>query len=1284
MAAPTSTSDPTSSSPIIQSPTSTTSVHSQSSSSSHPHLPPQTARLHPNLPPPPPADRVPPSKGRSQGQSTQHQKFKLLRKGKEKDQRSGSNEVDEEWTLEGGGGGTSNGHGAMNGMKGDAASIARSLSPDSRQSYDSQMMEVLTSKDEVEKKEKRSKGRGLVKKTSRLFSRDKSGDRDGEHSGSATPSLGPGSGSRQASYSSTTSSESQSTTSGSIRNHFPSLNRPPSNQSRTHSHSRRASQDSQTSWQAPPPRSVRSGSSSYDSPNDVGVPIPQRQGSQLGASVPGLSRNALPQPGPSQIPSSGPRSVDTFPTRMSTWFSHLLPSASTSTITEGTSSSSSESPNQHPPSPVRKPASAAASFLNAARQRAVDGVRHLLDTEAQPDKCQDNIWVMGVEHPGWRPSTPVKSPPDGTTFLPDMADGSEILEDRRGSGSSGRPSPPSKSDSAGSGSLRPAAWSRKQKESQASIPVNTSASPPPAKGFSTIFTASNLSLALPSSVGGGSPSKDGTGTNGMESPSKGRKDKKDKEVLRWPDQFYDDFRSRVWCTYRGQYAPILSLPNSLLIPSPDTYFSAFASPGDLSANPTLSPTSMSTSLPSRPSAAGWSWSKSAEERGLTSDAGWGCMLRTGQSMLANALIHLHLGRDWRVPPQRPSTEPMSKSELAELESYGEYVRIMTWFLDDPSPLCPFSVHRMALIGKELGKEVGEWFGPSTAAGALKTLANSFALGGLAVATATDSIIYKSDVYVASNLPSDGWIGDGNVPKPRRSSTTKYSSWGDKAVLILVGIRLGLDGVNPIYYESIKALFTFPQSVGIAGGRPSSSYYFVGSQANSLFYLDPHLTRPAVPLEVPPVPTRNAAAEVPDSADEEAVMIDTPQPSASVSAGASGRSSPVQISYTLDVVDVDDVESEDSEASLGSSPSHRLRSRKVKDKRVANGTSVPTAITPPRSGSSQSASNSTSMSQPDQTSLVDESPETPHAHASSFVQSLNSDPFELSPSPTPRAAPAHQRTRMPQPVNPETLWYANAYSENQLRTFHCEKVKKMPLSGLDPSMLLGFLCRDEKDFEDFCERVAKLPQKIFTVQDEPPTWDEDDDAGLESVSEPDLSASSSSHGDVPVQRESGIPPPDSLAGYQDVEENGPVSANTTVAAVDIVRGTRKLELDGGEGEEGGDDDSWIGTTPASQKPVLVGKLANEVGTTMSSAATTSRPGTEMEVPVGQEGTSASHAIVTGGVGIEATGRSGEEEKVSPSKYKGKYPSAHLPVRTRTESWVNPSRGGEEAPNGDSLL
>ena len=46
---------------------------------------------------------------------------------------------------------------------------------------------------------------------------------------------------------------------------------------------------------------------------------------------------------------------------------------------------------------------------------------------------------------------------------------------------------------------------------------------------------------------------------------------------------------------------------------------------------------------------------------------------------------------------------------------------------------------------------------------------------------------------------------------------------------------------------MKALYTFPQSVGIAGGRPSSSYYFVGLQEDDLFYLDLHYTRATISL-----------------------------------------------------------------------------------------------------------------------------------------------------------------------------------------------------------------------------------------------------------------------------------------------------------------------------------------------------------------------------------------------------------------------------------------------------
>lgn len=52
-------------------------------------------------------------------------------------------------------------------------------------------------------------------------------------------------------------------------------------------------------------------------------------------------------------------------------------------------------------------------------------------------------------------------------------------------------------------------------------------------------------------------------------------------------------------------------------------------------------------------------------------------------------------------------------------------------------------------------------------------------------------------------------------------------------------------------------------------------------------------------------------------------------------------------------------------------------------------------------------------------------------------------------------------------------YVTAYSHSELKTFHCDRVRKMPLSGLDPSMLIGFLCKDEQDWVDFRNRVTQV-------------------------------------------------------------------------------------------------------------------------------------------------------------------------------------------------------------------
>lgn len=80
----------------------------------------------------------------------------------------------------------------------------------------------------------------------------------------------------------------------------------------------------------------------------------------------------------------------------------------------------------------------------------------------------------------------------------------------------------------------------------------------------------------------------------------------------WPPSFLDDFESRIWMTYRTGFEEI---PRST----------------DPKANAALSfAMRLKTSL--------------GEHTGFSSDTGWGCMIRSGQSLLANALLISRLGR----------------------------------------------------------------------------------------------------------------------------------------------------------------------------------------------------------------------------------------------------------------------------------------------------------------------------------------------------------------------------------------------------------------------------------------------------------------------------------------------------------------------------------------------------------------------------------------------------------------------------------------------------------------
>lgn len=145
------------------------------------------------------------------------------------------------------------------------------------------------------------------------------------------------------------------------------------------------------------------------------------------------------------------------------------------------------------------------------------------------------------------------------------------------------------------------------------------------------------------------------------------------------------------------------------------------------------------------------------------------------------------------------------------ENRKEELQLLSLFIDLPE--APFSIHQFVKHGAEsCSKYPGEWFGPSATAKCIQWVM-SF-MGPREPAYRWVRILssqceqLKLRVYVTNDT--------SDVYQDKFMSIACDDSGRINPTLILLGIRLGIDHITPVYWDGLRAVLQYPQSVGIAG------------------------------------------------------------------------------------------------------------------------------------------------------------------------------------------------------------------------------------------------------------------------------------------------------------------------------------------------------------------------------------------------------------------------------------------------------------------------------------
>jgi hypothetical protein len=120
--------------------------------------------------------------------------------------------------------------------------------------------------------------------------------------------------------------------------------------------------------------------------------------------------------------------------------------------------------------------------------------------------------------------------------------------------------------------------------------------------------------------------------------------------------------------------------------------------------------------------------------------------------------------------------------------------------------------------------------------------NAEILNNIQIYVAQDCTIFKQDVI---DMCQSSKETKNSTTDSLASASSSQSIYSFTPCILLISARLGGEELNEIYVESLKMFLEMDICIGIIGGKPKHSLYFIGYQGDKVIYLDPHFCQPTV-------------------------------------------------------------------------------------------------------------------------------------------------------------------------------------------------------------------------------------------------------------------------------------------------------------------------------------------------------------------------------------------------------------------------------------------------------